>query len=427
MPRRSWRGSMPPVLVLLATLGSAHAQGASCAGNGDCHGHGTCGGISCSSTGTCGGKDPTCIGTCQGTCSCTGQWGGTACTEDPCTQNDDCGQHGTCKVSGNSHTCDCDDEWGGSTCTEDPCTHHDDCGQHGTCKVSGNSHTCDCDPGWEGGTCNQPKSCGLKDPPDPNSKWDGGSCNEVLDGTCTARCQSGYTGGNLDATFTCVADGSSMKYTGSLTCAAVTCPAPDPHDSTECATKMTYGSDSATCTAKCNDGWTGGPQFAKFECVPDGMESKGRLTGALDCQRVKCGDGNYPGYPQAHATTSGTSKSGHTECTDMYFEDSCTVKCEDCYSAGTKSVTFTCDHNGKDSQGKFDRAAFICDRKSSICDTHREQRCFSRRGLLTCCCCCCCRGDVSSSTRSTPEFSGRSPPSRVEWEKGMRRYLYHKM
>ena len=249
MPRRSWRSSAIPVLLLLATLDSAHAQGGgSCTGNGDC-GHGTCSGISCSvSSYTCGGKNPTCTGgthgTCQGTCSCAGEWGGTTCSQTPCQTSDTCGQHGTCKVSGDSHTCKCDGEWGGGTCTENPCTHHDDCGQHGTCKVSGSGHQCDCNPGWEGGTCNHRQSCGSKGPP-LHSDWDGGSCNEDFEGTCTARCRTGYTGGTKDAKFTCAADGSSVKYTGSLTCAPVTCPAPDPGHSSGCTAKMTYGSISA--------------------------------------------------------------------------------------------------------------------------------------------------------------------------------------
>eukprot|EP01043_Picozoa_sp_COSAG02_P034738 COSAG02_NODE_2446_length_8839_cov_6.263501_4_plen_407_part_00 len=358
-------------LAGLAALAPSGDAGKPCGSNADCNNHGQCDtavtpavcrcdahweGEYCSVDALC--KDVKCNhGTChEGKCSCENGWSGTSCAHATGCDNKPCHPEngGTCTPHGGGYSCDCPKGYTGDNCQWGPCKPQGkavDC-HHGTCEPQGSGYVCTCKAGWQGTDCNERKPCRKFPSILHSSGCDG---NHVYGDNCTVKCDEGWTGGTPDAPFTCKADGT---YDGQLQCDPVTCSAPNPQQSTGCSTKLTYGSDStAKCLAICNDGWTGGPkQKAGFECQPDGRKQQGKIEGSLDCQRVRCGA--YPGSPQSHATTHGK------KCTDMHFEDTCTVTCEDCYSAGTKSVTFTCTNSGKETAGVFDNAEFSCGRES---------------------------------------------------------------
>lgn len=360
-------------LAALAALGEVEAGQPCDKAAPNCSNHGTCNpktgsctcranweGEYCSVDSLCKGVNCNQHGTCHGgTCSCNNGWDGPSCDHATGCENTPCQNGGTCTPHGGEHSCHCPEGYTGDNCQWDPCSPQGkavDCHQ-GKCEPQGSGHMCSCEPGWQGTDCNERKPCRKFPSILHSSGCDG---NHVYGDSCTATCDEGWTGGTPDATFTCKADGT---YGGQLQCEPVTCSAPNPHDSTGCSDELTYGS-TATCLAKCNDGWTGGPkQEAGFECQPDGRKQHGKIEGSLECQRVHCGA--YPGSPQSHASVTGTTRSKDgKKCTDMYFEDTCTVACEDCYSAGTKSVTFTCTNSGKETAGVFDNAEFSCARES---------------------------------------------------------------
>eukprot|EP01043_Picozoa_sp_COSAG02_P063548 COSAG02_NODE_9038_length_2353_cov_1.792369_3_plen_267_part_01 len=220
----------------------------------------------CNNHGTCNPKN--------GSCACNANWEGEYCSVDSLCKGVNCNQHGSCSLG----KCKCNGEWGGTDCSQKPCLKHNDCGDHGKCQTSGNTHQCDCDSGYTGQHC-VPVSCGRRNVP-AHAQWDGGSCNKVFGETCTATCVPGWTGGPKDATFTCGADG---QYSGSLTCEKVSCGKRDAPDNSQWNGGRCDETFEGTCTATCDEGWTGGTPDAPFTCKADGT-----YGGQLQCEPVTC-------------------------------------------------------------------------------------------------------------------------------------------
>ena len=92
--------------------------------------------------------------------------------------------------------------------------------------------------------------------------------------SCTAKCDDGWTGGTSQATFTCEANG---QCSGSQTCQAVSCgPAPSPPHTTGCSGVLEF---QDSCTATCENGWTAGSvKSSHYTCGGDGRISGGELS-----------------------------------------------------------------------------------------------------------------------------------------------------
>ena len=175
-------------------------------------------------------------------------------------------------------------------------------------------------------------SCGEAPSPPHTS---GCSGSKTFQQSCTAACDSGWTGGTSSHQFACGADG---QYSGSLTCEKVSCgPSPSPPHSSGCGASYDFG---GKCPASCDSGWTGGTKDATISCVADAEKTTGKYSGSLNCQKVSCGPSPSPPHSKG--------------CGTLYeFDGECTALCDTGYTDGTKSAKFTCDVDGRNTAGNY--------------------------------------------------------------------------
>ena len=334
----------------IATCDSGYTGGPStssaftCGADGHFTGSLTCDAVSCGAAPSpphsagCSGGPKTFGQTCIATCD-SGYTGGYS-TSSAFT----CGADGL--FMGSALTC------GAVSCGEAPSPPHTS-GCSGS-KTFQQSCTAACDSGWTGGTSSHQFACGADgqysgsltcekvscgpSPSPPHSSGCGASYD--FGGKCPASCDSGWTGGTKDATISCVADAEKTtgKYSGSLNCQKVSCgPSPSPPHSSGCGASYDFG---GKCPASCDSGWTGGTKDATISCVADAEKTTGKYSGSLNCQKVSCGPSPSPPHSKG--------------CGTLYeFDGECTALCDTGYTDGTKSAKFTCDVDGRNTAGNY--------------------------------------------------------------------------
>ena len=163
--------------------------------------------------------------------------------------------------------------------------------------------------------------------------------------------------------FSCEADGrkSTGKYSGSLTCEIVRCPAAAPVAKAKACPLANFHEG---CTVSCVNGYNPSGNSSEFTCYANGRSTSGKWEQdpeGFKCNPQKCLAAK-PAEQDPHADGS-----GQPGCPDGEFDGksgsalpgTCSLKCEDGYDASNQTP-YTCGADGKWSGGSLTCSAISC-------------------------------------------------------------------